>query len=237
MRAQTVQTTVMVLAGHYRGNGLPRSIPMLFLVSKSGVAVEGGRVGVQRSAESAHWCHLHPVRRAVEGGSKQEASGVFGSRWRRPPTLLHRVLSRASACSVCYTSSCRGVHYYSASGKLRRASASSSCRGMRYSGSYSVYGTTSYREVHRSSRKLRRASVYSFCHTSSCCGFHFSSASGKLRRVLSWNTFLQILRCMPHQVLSWSTSLKRQRQATPCQRLQCLPFQLLSCSNSFLQLL
>ena len=45
------------------------------------------RLGVQRCAETPHGCHLHPVRRAVEGGS--EASGVFGSRWRRLPTLHH----------------------------------------------------------------------------------------------------------------------------------------------------
>ena len=88
MRAQTVQTTVVVQAGQYPGNGLPRSILMLFLVSKSGVAVGG---------ETPHGCHLHPVRRAVEGGSKQEASRVFGSRWRRLPTLLHRVLRCAPA--------------------------------------------------------------------------------------------------------------------------------------------
>ena len=74
--------------------------------------------------------------------------------------------------------------------------------------------------------KLRRASVYSVCHTrsrrgfhvsssssvcctSSCRGEHRSSASGKPCRVLSWTTFLQILRCMPHQLLWWSTSLQR----------------------------
>ena len=81
MRAQSVQTMVVEKAGHNRGNGLPRSIPMLFLMSESTVTV-GGELswGSAFCAETPHGCHLHPVRRTVEGGSKQENSGVFGSR-------------------------------------------------------------------------------------------------------------------------------------------------------------
>ena len=59
-------------------------------------------------AETPLGYHLHPVRMAVDGGSKQETSGVFGSWVRRLPAYTrgqegHRV-HRTSGVVCCTVS-------------------------------------------------------------------------------------------------------------------------------------
>ena len=168
MRAQTVQTTVVVQAGHYPGNGLPRSIQILSLVSESGVPWEVSRVGVQRCAVTPHGCRLHPIRRAVEGGSQQETSVVFGSRRDGYPhccTVSHAVAAPMARqrLRVCRTSSCHGIHFSSSCSVYRASSCGKPCRGIHFS--CSVRCTSFCGGVHRSSTsgKLRRASAYRVC--------------------------------------------------------------------------
>ena len=73
MHAQTVQTTVVVQAGHYRGNRLPRSIPMLFLAAKSGVEWEVSRVGFS-VALKLHTSVISTQYARVEAGGTGELS-------------------------------------------------------------------------------------------------------------------------------------------------------------------
>ena len=155
----------------------------------------------------------------LKAARSREASGVFGSRWRRLPTLLHRVLRRASAYSVCCTRSCRRTHFSSSCSVSRTSfcggvhitapaasyaapaptlfAAPASVVELHYSGSCSVYGTSSNRGVHRSSGKATpRQRLQCLPH-----------------QVPSWISCLQLQQCMLHQLLSWRTSVKRQRQA------------------------
>ena len=156
------------------------------------------RVGVQRCAETPLGCHLQPERRAVEGGSKQEASGVMGSRWRRLPTLLHGVSRCAptafaapalvveyiSPAPTVYAAPASVVEYITAAPAASYAAPAPAVFAApvpvveQFSSSCSVYRTSSQRGVHiySASGKLRRASAYSYCCNSSCRGTHFSSS-------------------------------------------------------------
>ena len=114
MRAQTVQTTVVVSAGHYRGNGCRASAcPVRRTSSCRGIHCSG----------SCSMYGTSSYRGVHRSSGKLRRASVYSVGHTRSGRGFHF----SSSSSVCYPSSCRGVHRSSAIGKLCCVSACMQC--------------------------------------------------------------------------------------------------------------